>query len=69
VTEVHDLHIWAMGTNETALTAHLFVQAATRIRFSTVSVRSCHTVFNIQHATLQVEAGSDVCKLAPSEVV
>src|SRR5258708_15152307 len=23
VTEVHDLHIWAMGTNETALTAHL----------------------------------------------
>ena len=23
VTEVHDLHIWAMSTNETALTAHL----------------------------------------------
>src|SRR3954464_5078580 len=23
VTEVHDLHVWAMSTNETALTAHL----------------------------------------------
>lgn len=25
VTEVHDLHIWAMSTTETALTAHLVI--------------------------------------------
>jgi len=25
--------------------------------------------FNIHHATLQVEAGSGVCKLAPAELV
>ena len=25
--------------------------------------------FNIAHATLQIEAGNDVCRLAPSEVV
>jgi cobalt-zinc-cadmium efflux system protein len=25
--------------------------------------------FKIQHATLQIEAGSDVCRLAPAEVV
>jgi cobalt-zinc-cadmium efflux system protein len=25
--------------------------------------------FNIAHATLQIEAGNDVCRLAPAEVI
>ena len=69
VTEVHDLHIWAMSTSETALTAHL-------VRPSGFSDAFLHGVceqlahrFNIRHATLQIEAGSDVCRLAPEEVV
>ncbi|WP_149538337.1 cation diffusion facilitator family transporter [Siccirubricoccus phaeus] len=67
VAEVHDLHIWALSTTETALTAHLVrpgcgpddaflagLEAALRQRFGIV------------HATLQVEAGDPAhpCRLA-----
>ena len=69
VTEVHDLHVWAMGTNETALTAHLVRPGGYDDPFLHGVCEELSHRFNIQHATLQVEAGSDVCKLAPSEVV
>src|SRR6266849_3951567 len=69
VTEVHDLHIWAMGTNETALTAHLVRPGGYDDPFLHGLCEELLHRFNIQHATLQVEAGSDVCKLAPSELV
>ena len=69
VTEVHDLHIWAMSTNETALTAHLVRPGGYDDPFLHGVCEELSHRFNIQHATLQVEAGSDVCKLAPSEVV
>lgn len=69
VTEIHDLHIWAMSTNETALTAHLVRPGGYDDSFLHTVCEELSHRFNIQHATLQVEAGSDVCKLAPSEVV
>ena len=69
VTEVHDLHIWAMSTNETALTAHLVRPGGYDDQFLHTVCEALSHRFNIQHATLQVEAGSDACKLAPSEVV
>ena len=69
VTDVHDLHIWAMSTNETALTAHLVRPAGFDDAFlHGVCAELAHR-FRIQHATLQIESGSDVCKLAPAEVV
>jgi cobalt-zinc-cadmium efflux system protein len=69
VIEVHDLHIWAMSTHETALTAHLVCPGgSTDLFLHNVCEELLHR-FNIQHATLQIEAGSDVCKLAPVEVV
>jgi cobalt-zinc-cadmium efflux system protein len=69
VTEIHDLHIWAMSTNETALTAHLVRPGGYDDAFlHNVCDQLAHR-FNIHHATLQVEAGSDVCKLAPAELV
>ena len=69
VTEVHDLHIWAMSTNETALTAHLVRPGGYEDSFLHGVCEQLSHRFNIQHATLQIEAGSDVCRLAPAEVV
>jgi cobalt-zinc-cadmium efflux system protein len=66
VTEVHDLHIWAMSTSETALTAHL-----TRPDNSDPDQfldDLCHDLvhaFGIGHATLQLETGHrGPCRLA-----
>jgi cobalt-zinc-cadmium efflux system protein len=69
VTEVHDLHIWAMSTNETALTAHLVRPGGYDDSFLHHVCEELSHRFNIHHATLQIEAGSDVCRLAPAEMV
>ncbi len=69
VTEVHDLHIWAMSTNETALTAHLVRPGGYEDSFLHGVCEQLSHRFSIHHATLQIEAGSDVCKLAPAELV
>jgi cobalt-zinc-cadmium efflux system protein len=72
VSEVHDLHIWAMSTTEVALTAHLVRPGATLD--DGLLARACtdlSTRFGIGHATLQIESGDPAhpCILAPSEVV
>jgi cobalt-zinc-cadmium efflux system protein len=66
VAEVHDLHIWAMSTTETALTAHL-VRPDGRVDDAWLArVREeLHDRFAIEHATLQVESG---CGKPPCEV-
>jgi cobalt-zinc-cadmium efflux system protein len=69
VTEVHDLHVWAMSTNETALTVHLVRPGGYDDSFLHGVCDELSHRFRIQHATLQIEAGSDVCRLAPDEVV
>jgi len=70
VTEVHDLHIWAMSTTETALTVHL-VRPNAGLDDRLLS-DACHTLehrFGIHHATIQIEAGMHECRLAPDHVV
>lgn len=58
VTQVHDLHIWAMSTTETALTAHLVIpEGYTGDRFLTDTCQALHEHFDIDHATLQIETG------------
>jgi cobalt-zinc-cadmium efflux system protein len=69
VLEVHDLHIWAMSTNETALTAHLVRPGGYEDSFLHGVCEELSHRFKIHHATLQIEAASDVCKLAPAELV
>ncbi|TMJ30325.1 MAG: cation transporter [Alphaproteobacteria bacterium] len=72
VSEVHDLHIWPMGTTEVALTAHLVRPGATLDdELLAQACRDLAARFGIHHATLQIEAGDPAhpCTLAPSEVV
>lgn len=69
VAEVHDLHIWAMSTNETALTAHLVRPGGTDDAFLHRVCEELSHRFNIHHPTLQIESGAGVCQLAPAERV
>lgn len=73
VAAVHDLHIWAVGTTETALTAHLVrpAQPGPDDAFLAETGRALRERFRIGHATLQVEAGDPEhpCALAPREVL
>jgi cobalt-zinc-cadmium efflux system protein len=55
VTEVHDLHIWAMGTSHVALTAHLVMpQSQADDAFLNEATEQMHDRFEITHVTLQV---------------
>jgi cobalt-zinc-cadmium efflux system protein len=69
VSEVHDLHIWAMSTKETALTVHLVRPGGSDDAFLHHVCEELSHRFNIHHATLQIEVNGEVCKLAPAERV
>ncbi|MEO8114002.1 MAG: cation diffusion facilitator family transporter [Phenylobacterium sp.] len=71
VTEIHDLHIWAMSTTETALTVHLIRPAhGEPDAFLHACCDGLTKRFGIGHATIQVETDAgQACKLAPAEVV
>ncbi|MGA9324434.1 MAG: cation diffusion facilitator family transporter [Salegentibacter sp.] len=55
VEEVHDLHVWAMSTTETALTAHLVVPEGQSDKFLYNIREELHDKFEITHTTLQIE--------------
>jgi cobalt-zinc-cadmium efflux system protein len=71
VVEVHDLHIWAMSTTETALTAHLIRPAGgDGDDFLHAACEGLAERYGIGHATLQVETGeTGVCRLSSAEAV
>jgi cobalt-zinc-cadmium efflux system protein len=71
VEEIHDLHIWAMSTTETALTAHVIRPANDDADgFLHATCEALSQRFNIGHSTLQVETDADTaCRLAPHGVV
>lgn len=59
VVAVHDLHIWAMSTTETALTTHLVMLTGNPgdAFLSRISME-LHDKFGIEHTTIQVETGN-----------
>lgn len=72
VAAVHDLHIWALSTTETALTAHLVRPGAgVDDRFLAALGQDLRARFGIGHATLQIEGGDPAhpCVLAPAETL
>ena len=60
VLSVHDLHVWAMGTSQMALTAHLVVDdaAARSDALLREAEHELHAQFEIRHATLQLESAA-----------
>lgn len=71
VASVHDLHIWPIGTHETALTCHLVMPAGCPgDGFIADAAEGLADTFGIGHATLQIEQGDAApCKLAPASVI
>lgn len=72
VVAIHDLHIWAMSTTETALTAHLVKpDAGVADAFLAETARELTRRFGIHHTTIQIECDPHAheCPIAPSETV
>lgn len=72
VNRVHDLHIWAMSTTETALTAHLIMPEGHP--GDGFLAQTCHDLrgrFQINHSTLQIELDDSdhACVLEPDNRV
>lgn len=66
VCAIHDLHIWALSTTETALTVHLVVTHQNRSNAFLQDIqRHLHDRFHIAHSTIQVECedAEHVCLL------
>jgi cobalt-zinc-cadmium efflux system protein len=71
VEDIHDLHVWAMSTTETALTCHLVMpKGHPGDEFLRRLYHELHEKFEIAHPTVQIELGdAGACKLAPEHVV
>jgi len=72
VNDVHDLHIWAMSTTETALTAHLVRPDDGESDSLLADIAThLHEEFRIAHVTIQIERNEQAaqCRQAPPEAV
>lgn len=59
ITDIHDLHIWALSTSEVALTAHLVLprRYLADVEFGEINCALLKK-FGIKHTTLQMEKGT-----------
>ena len=65
VSEVHDLHVWAMSTSEIALTVHLVVRDEhPKGDFLNRVAEKLHDNFAIEHSTIQIETADQICALS-----
>lgn len=55
VTDLHDLHIWAMSTTQVALTVHLIMPQGHSDNFISNLQMKLQTKFGINHTTFQIE--------------
>ena len=66
VSQIHDLHVWALSTRQNALSVHLICSDAKVDNSFLAEVHEgLHHKFKIEHATIQVEDenGEDLCRL------
>ena len=72
VSALHDLHVWALSTSETALTVHLVTtNDVIDNAFLQEVQQHLHDAFGIEHATIQVENddNENLCVLNRSECI
>lgn len=70
VSAVHDLHIWAMSTTETCLTAHLVASAGLEDKTLALVRTELREHFGIGHSTIQVERSDEApCEQADEGAV
>ncbi len=70
VSDIHDLHVWALSTTETALTVHLVTNCELIDNCFLQEIQEhLHHHFNISHTTIQIEneAGDYNCVLNREE--
>lgn len=60
VSQIHDLHVWAMSTTEVALSVHLkMVDDSLNKDFLPTIQQQLHDGFSIEHSTIQIERQED----------
>jgi cobalt-zinc-cadmium efflux system protein len=70
VIAVHDLHIWALSTTESALTVHVVRPGqGPDDEFLRGAAAELRQRFRIGHTTIQIEHDGAECHLAPAEVI
>jgi cobalt-zinc-cadmium efflux system protein len=59
VEDAHDLHVWALSTNQTAISVHLVVPDGGGDKFLAEVQQMLDDRFNISHATIQMEINTN----------
>ena len=65
VKDVHHVHVWAISTNENAMTCHVVIDASVNARqIKGIKDNLKHTLqhLNIQHTTIETEFPEDNCE-------
>ena len=62
VKEIHHLHIWAISTTQTALTAHIVIDSFADSQNLKCHLKEMLEKANIQHATLEMELPGEHCE-------
>ena len=61
VQDVHHLHIWAISTTETALTAHIVIKDTNQMETVKHEIKHDLEHVGVQHATLEFETTGACC--------
>lgn len=61
VQDLHDLHVWALSTTQTALTVHLVVSSEMRELGLRPLADELQSRFGVQHSTIQTEPPAYAC--------
>ena len=62
VVEVHHVHVWAISTRQTALTAHMVIDDLSRMDQLRAQARKVLELWNITHVTLEMETPDTSCQ-------